>query len=140
MPLSKVDENMCRAHKRDSVLTQKFWIRTNILVKDKPEVHELSIKDIMHGCTNPSFPGILPLVDKFITENATPEQAVALRNYVSVVGKRADGSLKTNARWMRDFVAAHPEYKKDSIVSQPVFFDMIQTIVKMNTGDVKYPW
>ena len=30
MPMSKVDENMDRAHARDAVRQQKFWFRTNI--------------------------------------------------------------------------------------------------------------
>lgn len=28
MPVSKVDENMLRAHERDALLNQKFWFKT----------------------------------------------------------------------------------------------------------------
>lgn len=31
MPISKIDENMDRAHKRDAILTEKFWFKVNIL-------------------------------------------------------------------------------------------------------------
>jgi glutamate--cysteine ligase catalytic subunit len=31
MPISKNDENMDRAHMRDGLLTQKFWVRKNVL-------------------------------------------------------------------------------------------------------------
>ena len=34
MPISKIDENMERAHMRDGVLTQKFWFKSNIVSKD----------------------------------------------------------------------------------------------------------
>lgn len=33
MPISKIDENMERAHKRDGVLDQKFWFRTKVTSK-----------------------------------------------------------------------------------------------------------
>ena len=31
MPISKIDENMERAHIRDGLLTQKFWFKSNIV-------------------------------------------------------------------------------------------------------------
>jgi len=31
MPISKIDENMDRAHKRDSILEDKFWFKTNLI-------------------------------------------------------------------------------------------------------------
>jgi glutamate--cysteine ligase catalytic subunit len=35
MPLSKVDENMDRAHRRDAASTQKFWFKINMLPTGK---------------------------------------------------------------------------------------------------------
>lgn len=35
MPISKIDDNMDRAHLRDSVYTQKFWFKTKILPTGK---------------------------------------------------------------------------------------------------------
>lgn len=34
MPISMIDDNMDKAHMRDSLLTKKFWFKTNI-IKDK---------------------------------------------------------------------------------------------------------
>ncbi len=34
MPISKIDENMDRAHLRKALLSQKFWFRTDILGKN----------------------------------------------------------------------------------------------------------
>ena len=31
MPISKIDENMERAHKRDAILKEKFWFRIDIV-------------------------------------------------------------------------------------------------------------
>jgi glutamate--cysteine ligase catalytic subunit len=35
MPLTKIDENMERAHMRDAASTQKFWFKINILPTGK---------------------------------------------------------------------------------------------------------
>ena len=35
MPISKIDENMERAHERDAYYKGKFWFRTNILPTGK---------------------------------------------------------------------------------------------------------
>lgn len=35
MPISKIDENMERSHKRDAYIKEKFWFRTNILADGK---------------------------------------------------------------------------------------------------------
>ena len=35
------------------------------------------------------------------------------------------GGLKTTARWIRDQVAAHPEYKQDSVISEGLAYDLL---------------
>lgn len=40
----------------------------------------------------------------------------------------AAGELKTTACWIRDFVAAHPEYNKDSVVSERIAYDLLKKI------------
>ena len=42
------------------------------------------------------------------------------------------GGLKTNARYMRDFVKEHPDYKKDSIVTEKIQYDLLQQIRNIN--------
>ena len=34
MPISKIDENMDKAHLRDAVLNQKFWFKSRIIPED----------------------------------------------------------------------------------------------------------
>jgi glutamate--cysteine ligase catalytic subunit len=34
MPISKIDQNMDKAHTRDGLLTQKFWFKSNILSRE----------------------------------------------------------------------------------------------------------
>ena len=49
------------------------------------------------------------------------------------------GKLKTTARWMRDFVEAHPAYKHDSVVNEEVNFDLIEACVKVTEGSLEVP-
>ena len=35
------------------------------------------------------------------------------------------GGLKTTARWIRDQVATHPEYKQDSVISEGLAYDLL---------------
>jgi len=37
--------------------------------------------------------------------------------YLEFLRKRARGEIPTGARFIRDFVLNHPEYKKDSIIT-----------------------
>jgi glutamate--cysteine ligase catalytic subunit len=41
------------------------------------------------------------------------------------------GSLQTPATWIRNFIRSHPAYKFDSVVSQEINYDLINTIDKM---------
>jgi glutamate--cysteine ligase catalytic subunit len=46
LPLSKVDENMARAQKRDAVLNEKFWFRTQT---EQDDFEEMTLDDIFNG-------------------------------------------------------------------------------------------
>jgi len=47
--------------------------------------------------------------------------------------------LKTTARWIRDFVTAHPDYKQDSFVSDKVTYDLIAKIKEVAEGTISCP-
>lgn len=62
IPISKVDENMQRAQKRDAVLNQKFWFRKDLAAQssqvaphanntpnDKDSCVELTVNEIING-------------------------------------------------------------------------------------------
>ena len=51
-----------------------------------------------------------------------------LSNYWKLLKLRASGHLKTNARFMRDFVTSHPDYARDSRVSERVSYDLIKEV------------
>lgn len=45
--------------------------------------------------------------------------------------KRASGEVWTLAHWMRHFVQTHPEYKRDSVVSECINYDMLKLVVQL---------
>lgn len=43
----------------------------------------------------------------------------------------ATGTLSTPATWIRNFVQSHPDYKKDSVVSQVINYDLLMAVDEM---------
>lgn len=41
---------------------------------------------------------------------------------------RASGAIPTDARWMRDFVDAHPDYQHDSRVPDTTLYDLMKHV------------
>lgn len=49
MPISLVDENFRRANLKNAAIEQKFFFRTNLFEKGKPQIEELTLKEIFNG-------------------------------------------------------------------------------------------
>ncbi|TPX63001.1 glutamate---cysteine ligase [Powellomyces hirtus] len=167
IPLSKVDENMQRAHSRDAVHREKFWFRRNCIgdpnrklgdlgckcprvahqtvaeaVYGAPYVNgvdhgnedayeEMTVNEIMNGKPSTNFIGLTNLVRRYlhIHQPAISEATrTKLEAYIDVISRKASGELKTSATWIRDFVAAHPGYKGDSVVSEEVAYDLCKAV------------
>jgi len=143
MPLDKVDINTARAHRRDAVLNRSFWMRKGAGKKfdmfadpDSFEYAEMSFNDIMNG--NDSFEGLIPIVERYMEVAKTKEhdgkpEAIQLAwrkahkrimAYLELLRRRSNGTLKTVARFWRDFVTSHPTYAKDSKVTPECCYDM----------------
>ena len=41
------------------------------------------------------------------------------------------GTLLTPATWIRNFVRSHPDYQKDSVVSQAINYDLLLAVDEM---------
>ncbi|KAI8900456.1 glutamate-cysteine ligase-domain-containing protein [Globomyces pollinis-pini] len=145
IPLSKVDDNMQRAQKRNAVLEQKFWFRHSVLPEGYTETDDItseykeySIADIMVGTS--TTPGICCLIDRYLdeTEVADPknlgESSVSLstretlKAQVNLIRQRALGTRQTGAAWIREFVQNHPLYNHDSIVTPEINYDLLKKI------------
>ncbi|KAJ5790119.1 uncharacterized protein N7518_007130 [Penicillium psychrosexuale] len=98
----------------------------------------MTIDDIVNGCTDGSFPGLIPLVESYLNSvNVDVETRCFLASYLDLIRKRANGTLWTGARWMREFVAKHPSYKHDSVVSEEITYDLVKAVEEMTAKEGK---
>lgn len=98
----------------------------------------MTIDDIVNGCADGSFPGLIPLVESYLNSvNVDVETRCFLASYLDLIRKRADGTLWTGARWMREFVAKHPSYKQDSVVSEEITYDLVKAVEEMTVKEGK---
>lgn len=76
------------------------------------------------------FPGLIPLVESYLDSvNMDVATRCGLARYLDLIRKRASGELWTAAKWIREFIAKHPEYKKDSVVSEEITKDLVGAVV-----------
>ncbi|RJE17954.1 glutamate-cysteine ligase [Aspergillus sclerotialis] len=92
----------------------------------------MTISDIVNGSADGSFPGLVPLVESYLDSvNVDVETRCSLATYLDLIRKRADGTLWTGARWIREFVASHPGYNQDSSVSEDICYDLVKAVDEM---------
>ncbi|XP_047651087.1 glutamate--cysteine ligase catalytic subunit isoform X3 [Phacochoerus africanus] len=172
IPLSKVDENMIAAQKRDAVLQGMFYFRKDIckgttfpyisgvpvghtgtLMPSAPspaggnavvdgcgkatgsaeqaavaaaaEYTLMSIDTIINGKEG-VFPGLIPILNSYLENmEVDVDTRCSILNYLKLIKKRASGELMTVARWMREFIANHPDYKQDSVITDEMNYSLL---------------
>ena len=105
----------------------------------------LTIAEIINGQytsaedgTENGFPGLIPLVESYLNSvNVDVETRCELARYLDLIRKRADGRLWTGAKWIREFVARHPEYQHDSVVGQGICYDLIKAAQEITEKEGK---
>ena len=103
------------------------------------EYELMSISDIINGCPDGSFPGLIPLVETYLNSvNVDVETRCSLASYLDLIRKRADGTLWTGARWIREFVAKHPNYQQDSVVSDEICYDLVKAVEEMTVKEGRH--
>lgn len=110
IPISKIDENMQTAQKRDACRIEKFWFRKNINSIDGENVL-MTVDQIING-NGTSFSGLIPLIKDYLkTSNIDNETNYTIQRYLQLIQQRAAGHLLTTAAWMRKEIINHPDYK-----------------------------
>ncbi|KAF7714484.1 Glutamate--cysteine ligase [Penicillium ucsense] len=101
------------------------------------EYELMTINEIVNGCSD-GFPGLIPLVESYLNSvNVDVETRCFLASYLDLIRKRADGRLWTGAKWIREFVAHHPSYKHDSVVSEEITYDLIKAVEEVTAKEGK---
>ncbi|KAF2162260.1 hypothetical protein M409DRAFT_27263 [Zasmidium cellare ATCC 36951] len=164
LPIPRTTENMETAHKRDAVLNDKFYFRKDPLprrsartngtasprsgpntpqpsrphtpgpVEDEYEL--MTVDEIINGKRNGGFPGLIPLVESYLDSvNVDVETRCELAQYLALIRGRANGELWTAAKWIRHFVREHPEYQKDSVVTDGMAFDLVKAAERITVHE-----
>jgi glutamate--cysteine ligase catalytic subunit len=164
IPISKVDENMQTAQKRDACRSEKFYFRKSIFtsadsVSKCPSVCKnqkvmdcccssnvatcleneytlMTINDIVNG--NDEFPGIISLIKDYLNNiDVDVSTQCTIKQYLRLIEGRANGELMTTASYMRKFVNEHPKYDHDSRVGNEITYDLLNHINKIANGEVE---
>ncbi|XP_045541951.1 glutamate--cysteine ligase catalytic subunit isoform X2 [Papilio machaon] len=150
MPISKVDENMQRAQRRGACLSERFWWRRDVgapaapgLTPHAPDASdqyaEMSIDEIVNGKEG-IFPGLIPLIESYLSGmDVDADTHCSVQQYLKLIQRRAHGDIATMAAWMRHFVTSHPQYNKDSVVSEKINYDLLKTAHGIQTGKIPAP-
>ncbi|XP_040567390.1 glutamate--cysteine ligase [Lepeophtheirus salmonis] len=139
IPISLVDINMKRAQETDAIMKQRFYFRINIADSDAPpEIEELTIHEIFNGTSEFEFPGLISLIKSYLSnQNVETDTMCTLCNYLHFIERRASTELITNAKFIREFILDHPDYKQDSVISERINYDLLIEIDKITDGVLK---
>uniref|UniRef100_A0A8D3CKB1 Glutamate--cysteine ligase n=1 Tax=Scophthalmus maximus TaxID=52904 RepID=A0A8D3CKB1_SCOMX len=130
IPLSKVDENMKVAQKRNAVQEGMFYFRKDIF-----KACQMDAADTLEGV----FQGLIPILNCYLENmEVDVDTRCTILNYLKLIKKRASGELMTMAKWMREFVAKHPHYKQDSIITDKINYDLFRKCDRIAKGEEQF--
>uniref|UniRef100_A0A4W6DZP0 Glutamate--cysteine ligase n=1 Tax=Lates calcarifer TaxID=8187 RepID=A0A4W6DZP0_LATCA len=158
IPLSKVDENMKVAQMRNAVQEGMFYFRKDIFKGCNPvldgtpsaqngletdganeEYTLMSIDTIINGKEG-VFQGLIPILNCYLENmEVDVDTRCTILNYLKLIKKRASGDLMTMAKWMREFVAKHPQYKQDSVITDKINYDLFRKCDRIAKGEEQCP-
>jgi len=105
----------------------------------KEEYGEYTMDEIING-RGDAFPGLIGLVETYIgTLDLCDSEMRKISSYLDLVRRRANGSLKTGATWIRDFVRSQPSYKFDSVVNKEINYDLVVAVDEIERGVRRVP-
>lgn len=157
IPISKVDENMKKAQKRNAVLAEHFWFRRDVSMQtaatQSSEPQEaatasaastdvytpMTVNEIING-KNGEFPGLIPLINNYLSGmDVDADTHCTIQRYLKFISRRASGEILTTATWIRQFVTGHPNYEQDSRVTDEINYDLLKTIKGIQSGEIPCP-
>ncbi|KAJ1731680.1 glutamate--cysteine ligase, partial [Coemansia biformis] len=134
IPVTKLDANMERAHHRDAVLRERFYFRRSSAAGGEGGyMAEMTANEIVNGSAN--FIGLAPIVQMYLDSiDIGGDVRRRLDAYIAFIRGRANGSIMTTAAWIRSFVQNHPAYRRDSVVSAEINYDLILVLDDISSG------
>ena len=87
------------------------------------------MNSIFNGDHQTGFPGILHYVRKYLAETPTSVKASErISQYLKLLQLRATGEIPTTAKWIRNKVQLHEDYEKNSIVTETISYDLLDSM------------
>lgn len=130
LKMSKVWDNMQIAHKRDAVINDKFYWKDNFKT-DNSKASLRSLDDILHNSEFGIFTNYINpilsyrgLINKDWQELQLSAEHQRLYHYLKLISDRASGKIPSVARFIRNFIINHPDYKHDSKISTLINYDL----------------
>ncbi|WWC88384.1 uncharacterized protein L201_003295 [Kwoniella dendrophila CBS 6074] len=121
-------------HQRENSSRSSSSCSTPIEPENIDESPEMSIDEIING-DGENFPGLMGLVNAYLNSlNVDVCTKCDLRRYLDLIKYRAKGQLVTPAVWIRRFITSHPAYKRDSVVSDEINYDLIRAMDEIERG------
>ncbi|KAJ1971482.1 glutamate--cysteine ligase [Dimargaris xerosporica] len=152
IPISKLDANMATAHKPNARLHDCFYFRKHVFpihsagqsTKDtkataaeadvSDEYTLMTVDEIINGKEG-GFQGLIPIINAYLDSvNTSVDTRHQINRYLDLISKRANGTLMTNATWIRQFIREHPLYHQDSVVSPEINYDLLKAIQEISDG------
>jgi len=104
--------------------------------KVKEEFHELYLHEVFKGKPEIGFVGLYPLFREFMKiKDYSIDQQIEINMYLDFLMGRAKGEVKTDAKFIRDFIQNHEKYEKNSYVCDVVMRDLLKMIDTMSRDD-----
>uniref|UniRef100_A0A674EXM0 Glutamate--cysteine ligase n=1 Tax=Salmo trutta TaxID=8032 RepID=A0A674EXM0_SALTR len=156
IPLSKVDENMKAAQERNAVQEGMFYFRKDIYKGCNPVLDSssaaqngldsegdhyilMSIDTIINGKEG-VFQGLIPILNCYLENmEVDVDTRCTILNYLKLIKRRASGELMTMAKWMREFVDKHTQYKQDSVITDKINYDLLRKCDSIAKGEERCP-
>ena len=73
--------------------------------------------------------GIISLCQQYMDLKKWPtDKKAECMHYLTFLAKRARGEVPTGARFLRDYVTNHPDYKQDSFLTPQMQYDLLKML------------
>lgn len=100
---------------------------------DEENYELLYIHEILLGKKESNFIGLYPIIQIFMKEMGYSNEDIhKINHHLDFLKERSLGEIKTGARFTRDLVLNHPDYKQDSIVNEKVAYSILKDLVAVN--------
>lgn len=105
--------------------------------RDAARYQELYIWQILNGDESIGYSkGLLQLCQQFMELKGWPQDKQdEVMRYLRFLSDRASGRLPSGARFIREFVHSHPDYRRDSIVTEQINYDLLKMMTTLNESE-----